>query len=168
MLFSTSIFSRFGFDLGGFWEPSWSQVGSKSRLRVYSVLLFRVLKLRSFYKWRFGGLWARFGRPWGSIWEGSGTIFSRCLVVFGTLPRRSASSTPSSAPSSDPSDVGRANPAKKLENLPRSRRVAGRLPRTPGLPSPRGVAARSSKKGGAAVIPPQGVFNRIRPILRVC
>ena len=94
--FSTSIFSPFGLDFGGSWaskmEPSWPK-----RLRkIDAPAQLDPLKLKVFQKWRLGGLRARFWRPrtwfwrsWNSIWEGSGTIFSRFLARMPRKPRTS-------------------------------------------------------------------------------
>ena len=83
MLFSTSIFSGFGLDFGASWaskmEPSSPFWTKKNRMGA----LFYFLKIDVFKNGvleasglDFRDPGARFLRPRGSIWEGSGTIFS--------------------------------------------------------------------------------------------
>ena len=86
--FLTSIFSGFGLDFGGSWasnlEPSWLLRPGKTLEQAP----LDPLKLNIFEKLPLGGLrarfwrrWTRFCRPRASIWEGSGTIFSRFWAI---------------------------------------------------------------------------------------
>ena len=101
--FSTSIFSRLGLDLGGFWaskmEPSWLLRPQK----IFAIALLKRLKLSVLKKWRLGGLQGRIWKPQGSILEGLGTIFAIFSYVLSHVVHRSnPSRNPSSNASSDP------------------------------------------------------------------
>ena len=76
-----SFFDRFlnqlGSILGGFWPPSWSQVGTKSHQNQMSKLI----KKRIVF-WKVSG--SIFGRFWGPCWRGWGG-FSAVFLWFSWL-----------------------------------------------------------------------------------
>ena len=114
--FSTSIFRKFGLDLGGPWvskmEPSWPCWPPKTSEQLF----FYPLKLQVFKKWCLGRLQARFWRLRGSVLEGLGMIFK----TFASFLARCLEDVSSSTPSNDLSHAGRAETSKKAKNLPKS------------------------------------------------
>ena len=94
-------------------------------------------------------------------------IFLYFCKLFGMLPRRRPSSTPSRSPSDDLSHVGRADAAKKMiicqikERLPRIARLAylnTQTPRTPRTPRAKNsTTTAENKRVGRRWSPPGGI-----------